>query len=255
MRTCILRNLLRISRESLGGNRNTRLLTYSQLRLTRRFSNNKPDRKPGDDENASKGDDDNLATAINKKYKAFHDEDADVILDVSEELQKISLEDISAQQQVHDPYVDINFTHGATGVYDIEELVALLERDKAQNIFVASVPKEYAYVDYIVMVTGRSQKHMHALATFVRKVYKLKRHPTDLIPKIEGENSKDWIALDLGNIALHIFSLSAREHYDLETLWTVGTQYDDKSNESQELNIMDKYNAFLADLQPADNVR
>jgi len=87
---------------------------------------------------------------------------------------------------------------GVTGVFDIEQLVELLERDKAKNIFVASVPKEYAYVDYIVIVTGNSQKHMNALATFVRKVYKLKRHRNELIPKIEGENSKDWMALDLG---------------------------------------------------------
>ncbi|XP_029156091.1 uncharacterized protein LOC114928890 [Nylanderia fulva] len=247
MRTCVLRNLLgRVSRESIR----TRVQTYSQFRETRRFSN-KPG-NPGEDD-ASKNADDNLATAIGSKYKTFHDEDADVILDVSEELQKISLEDINQQQEDHDPYAGINLSHGTTGVYDIEELVTLLERDKAKNIFVASVPKEYAYVDYIVVVTGRSQKHMSALATFVRKVYKLKRHPTDLIPKIEGENSKDWLALDLGNIVLHIFSHSAREHYDLETLWTVGTRYDDKSNELQELNIMDKYNAFLAEFQPADN--
>lgn len=90
------------------------------------------------------------------------------------------------------------FLDGITGVYDIEDLVALLEKDKARNIFVASMPKEYAYVDYIVIVTGKSEKHMKALATFVRKVYKLKKYQIDLIPKIEGENSKDWIALDLG---------------------------------------------------------
>lgn len=88
---------------------------------------------------------------------------------------------------------------GVTGVFDIEDLIALLDQDKAKNIFVASVPKEYAYVDYIVVVTGKSQKHMCALATFVRKVYKLKKHQTDKIPKIEGEQSKDWIAIDLGN--------------------------------------------------------
>lgn len=87
---------------------------------------------------------------------------------------------------------------GITGVYDIEDLIALLERDKANNIFVAKVPQEYAYVDYMVVVTGKSWKHMNALATFVRKVYKLKKYPTDLIPKIEGKDSKDWIALDLG---------------------------------------------------------
>lgn len=87
---------------------------------------------------------------------------------------------------------------GTTGVFDIEELVELLERDKAKNIFVASVPKEYAYVDYIVVVSGNSRKHMNSLATFVRKVYKLKKYRNELLPKIEGKDSKDWMALDLG---------------------------------------------------------
>lgn len=99
---------------------------------------------------------------------------------------------------------------GVTGVFDIEELVELLERDKAKNIFVASVPKEYAYVDYIIIVSGNSQKHMNALATFVRKIYKLKRHQSDLLPKIEGKNSKDWIALDLGK---YIFCIKNRKLY------------------------------------------
>lgn len=74
----------------------------------------------------------------------------------------------------------------------------VLKKDNAQNIFVASVPPEYGYVDYIVVVTGKSVRHMLALATFVRKVFKLKMHDGDKIPKIEGERSEDWIALDLG---------------------------------------------------------
>lgn len=88
---------------------------------------------------------------------------------------------------------------GEEGVFDIEDLVELLRKDKAQNIFVTKVPKELGYVDYLVVVTGRSPRHMTALATFVRKAYKLKRHETDLIPKIEGAKSNDWMALDLGN--------------------------------------------------------
>jgi len=213
----------------------------------------KKNRSSDENDDESKDAGYNLAGAINTKYKIFHDKDADVILDVSEEQQKILLEDLDKKEEIRDPYADINLNHGVTGVFDIEELVELLERDKAKNIFVASVPKEYAYVDYIVIVSGSSQKHMIALATFVRKVYKLKKYPRDLLPKIEGENSKDWIALDLGNIALHIFSHPAREHYDLETLWTVGSQYDEKSNEFEDSSAMDRYNSFLADLQPADN--
>jgi len=67
--------------------------------------------------------------------------------------------------------------------------------------------------------------------------------------------SKLYVVCIAGNIVLHIFSHSAREHYDLETLWTVGSQYDDKTNAFEEPSIMDQYNAFLADLQPADDAR
>ena len=76
------------------------------------------------------------------------------------------------------------------------------------------------YVDYMCICTGNSYRHMSGLAHFVRKVYKLKRKPGDILPKIEGAKCKDWMALDLGNIALHIYSKTAREKYDLETLWT-----------------------------------
>lgn len=35
--------------------------------------------------------------------------------------------------------------------------------------------------------------------------------------------------LPTGNIALHIFSPKAREEYDLESLWAIGSQYDHES--------------------------
>lgn len=90
------------------------------------------------------------------------------------------------------------FSGGINGVYEIEDLIELLQRDNARQIFVATVPKEYSYVDYIVVVSGKTHRHMHALATFVRKIYKIKKLKTDSIPKIEGHDSKDWMALDLG---------------------------------------------------------
>jgi ribosomal silencing factor RsfS len=49
------------------------------------------------------------------------------------------------------------------------------------------------------IVSGKSHRHMKAIAQFVRKIYKKKMHETDLIPILEGEASKDWMALDLGN--------------------------------------------------------
>lgn len=36
------------------------------------------------------------------------------------------------------------------------------------------------------------------MANFVRKVYKMKRNSCDILPKVEGEKCKNWMALDLG---------------------------------------------------------
>lgn len=120
---------------------------------------------------------------------------------------------------------------GKTGVFDIEDLMAVLKRDNAENIFVCTVPKELKYVDYLVVITARSQRHMRALAEFVRKMYKVKSNgKVKNVPKIEGKNSDEWMAIDLGNIALHIFASEVRKHYDIEMLWSVGAEYDTEAN-------------------------
>ncbi len=92
------------------------------------------------------------------------------------------------------------FAGGVTGVFEIEDLVDVLRRENAEDIFVCTVPKELKYVDYMCVVTGRSQRHRIALAQLVRKLFKIKRHSDDVLPKIEGEQSKTWMAIDLGSI-------------------------------------------------------
>jgi len=68
------------------------------------------------------------------------------------------------------------------------------------------------------------------VAEYIRWAYKQKAGPSDPVSvKIEGELSKDWMALDLGNIAVHLFLAHTRSMYDLEQLWTVGPEFDDKT--------------------------
>lgn len=55
----------------------------------------------------------------------------------------------------------------------------------------------------------------------------------------------------LGNIALHIFSKSARLVYDLETLWSIGRDYDDKNKNPVE-DIMEQYNTILLNIKPIE---
>ena len=130
-----------------------------------------------------------------------------------------------------DEFRGISLERGTFGVFDVEEFVEILKQEKLDNIVVIVVPKELQYVDYMVITTGRSPRQMTAVSQFLRKIFKKRCLPTDHIPVVEGQDNKDWVAMDLGNIALHIFSAKYRKVYDLETLWTVGSKYDDQSNQ------------------------
>lgn len=146
------------------------------------------------------------------------------------------------------------YVGGVRGVFDIQDLVDVLRRDNAIDICVCEVPSVLKYVDYICIVTARSPRHMTAISEFVRKIFKMKRSKKDLIPRIEGSGSQEWIAMDMGNIALHIFSAEVRQQYDIEMLWSVGKEYDAESNKPVDplVAMYERHSKFLSDLTPAN---
>ncbi|XP_050310323.1 mitochondrial assembly of ribosomal large subunit protein 1 [Anthonomus grandis grandis] len=172
------------------------------------------------------------------------------ILDVYRERLKYSPILEQEEVEIEDRFRGLNLNHGLFGVFDIEDLVETLQQQNGEDVFVASVPKDIKYVDYIVVVSGRSHRHMQGIAQTVRRLYKIKRYSSDIIPKLEGETSPDWMAMDLGNIALHIFSKKARSLYDLDSLWAVGSKYDEEFNKKEPIsNLLENYS--LGSLEPA----
>ncbi|XP_030748235.1 mitochondrial assembly of ribosomal large subunit protein 1 [Sitophilus oryzae] len=183
-------------------------------------------------------------------YQDNEDPETEVVLDLKKEKYLSDLEETNGNKS--EKLLGLNLERGIYGVYDIEDLVDTLHKENAEDLFVAAVPKEINYVDYIVLVSGKSVRHMQAIAQFVRRVYKHKKLSTDIFPRLEGEDSKDWIAIDLGNIALHIFSHKARKLYDLDLLWSVGPKYDDEYNKKEPVSeILEKYSTHLGGFQPA----
>ncbi|XP_055323311.1 uncharacterized protein LOC129578569 [Sitodiplosis mosellana] len=214
-------------------------------------------RSKDDDSNPKDEDASKVAPNIASRYELFDEQKAAVILDVEEERDKMlagELEIEEIEDAAPNPFAGLNIERGKTGVFDIEDLITVLRRDNAENIFVCTVPKELKYVDYMVVITARSHRHMKAIAEFVRKMFKVKRGKGDKIPKIEGKNSDEWLAMDLGNIALHIFSAKVRKQYDLEMLWSVGPNYDTESNKPDH-PILDMFNkhSFLFGQAPSEN--
>lgn len=151
--------------------------------------------------------------------------------DIERQLARYDYEevDVDYEDEEEDKVVQlpISLQRGATGVFDVEELVELLRDENARDICVMSVPQEYSYVDYMVIVSGKSKRHLLAMAEFVKWVYKRKRGAKDPASvRVEGKDNTDWLAIDMGNIALHLMEPGVREKYDLETLWTVGAEFE-----------------------------
>ncbi|XP_064466238.1 uncharacterized protein LOC135377619 [Ornithodoros turicata] len=164
--------------------------------------------------------------------KLYSEEDATVILDTLEKLQSgqsAVREDLDYYPEniKIDEFEGLNLTRGVTGVFDLDELIDVLRSEKLSDIAVVTVPKDKVYCDYIVVASAISRRQSKAVSEFLKKLYKRKRGDSDPALFIEGEDCPNWKALDMGNIVLHIFLPDTRAQYDLETLWTVGSNYDD----------------------------
>ncbi|XP_030830615.1 uncharacterized protein LOC583777 isoform X1 [Strongylocentrotus purpuratus] len=122
-------------------------------------------------------------------------------------------------------------------VLSIDDLVSILRDENAQDICVINIPKKKQYVDYFVVVTGRSPRHLKAMALHINQQYKSRKSREDPFVLVEGEGTDDWICVDFGNIALHIMSEETREFYELEKLWTLGPEYDDQLRRLKEHEI------------------
>lgn len=71
--------------------------------------------------------------------------------------------------------------------------------------------------DHMVVATGRSQRHVGALAEHLAQ--KLKE-TTGRPPRVEGMPQCDWVLIDTGDVIVHVFRPEIRAHYSLEKMWS-----------------------------------
>jgi ribosome-associated protein len=71
--------------------------------------------------------------------------------------------------------------------------------------------------DALVVASGRNDRQVRAIAEEVERLVEI---ALDVKPlRVEGWSSAEWIALDYGDVIVHVFDEAAREYYDLEHLW------------------------------------
>ncbi|MCY4495889.1 MAG: ribosome silencing factor [Rhodospirillaceae bacterium] len=99
------------------------------------------------------------------------------------------------------------------------ELVTLsLEDDKAGDIVSIDIRNKTILADYLVIATGRSQRHVGAVAEhLIERLKENKWRPVG----VEGMPRCDWVLIDAGDVIAHIFRQEVREFYNLEKMWSV----------------------------------
>ena len=92
---------------------------------------------------------------------------------------------------------------------------------KAENILILDVRGLTTFTEYFVIMSGKSTRHVQALAESIEGKLRSKRVKTS---KAEGLGDGMWVLLDFDDVVVHIFFRDQRKFYDLEGLWSDAKQ-------------------------------
>ncbi len=90
-----------------------------------------------------------------------------------------------------------------------------LEDSKAEEIASLDLAGKSALADYMVVASGRSHRHVGAVADHLLRDMKLAGY-TNI--RIEGMPHCDWVLIDIGDAVIHIFRPEVRSFYNIEKM-------------------------------------
>jgi ribosome-associated protein len=93
-----------------------------------------------------------------------------------------------------------------------------LDDDKAQDIVLIDLKDKSSVADWMIVASGRSQRHVGALADHILRALKDAGVGK---AKVEGMPHCDWVLIDAGDVIVHIFRPEVRAFYNLEKIWSV----------------------------------
>jgi len=94
-----------------------------------------------------------------------------------------------------------------------------LDDDQAQEVTSIPLAGKSSIGDYMVIASGRSTRHVAAVAEHLAE--RIKREFGRPV-RIEGLPVADWVLLDAGDVIIHLFRPEVRSFYNLERMWAFG---------------------------------
>ncbi|PIE45458.1 MAG: ribosome silencing factor [Gammaproteobacteria bacterium] len=97
--------------------------------------------------------------------------------------------------------------------------LASIEELKAQDITVLDVRGKASFTDFMIVASGTSDRHLKAMSNQIHIDAKAAGNPP---LSTEGEDTRNWILVDLGDVIVHLMRPEVREMYEIEKLWRIG---------------------------------
>lgn len=98
----------------------------------------------------------------------------------------------------------------------LDTLLKALEDLQAIDVTVIDVREQTTVTDYMIICSGRSSRHVKAVADSAIEQMKLAGMPS---LSANGLESGDWVLIDFGDYVLHVMQADSRAFYNIEGLW------------------------------------
>lgn len=126
----------------------------------------------------------------------------------------------------HDAHSDLSSepTPGANAsIVDLDQpleelILSRLDADKAEDVVLIDLKDKSPLADAIVVASGRSQRHVGALADHLLRALKDAGYGR---ARVEGLPACDWVLIDAGDVIVHLFRPEVRAFYNIEKIWSV----------------------------------
>jgi ribosome-associated protein len=92
--------------------------------------------------------------------------------------------------------------------------------NNGRNVVIMDLRGVTPTFDFFVIASGTSRRQMHAISEEIDAAFE--KNLGDRRISISGYQESMWIALDYGDIVVHLFEPEKRGYYALEELWGTG---------------------------------
>lgn len=105
----------------------------------------------------------------------------------------------------------------------LEDLILnRLDDDKAEEVVLIDLRGKSPMADSMIVASGRSHRHVGALADHVMRALKEAGHGK---ARVEGLPHCDWVLIDAGDVVVHLFRPEVRSFYNIEKIWSVDSPH------------------------------